>query len=365
MGTLLRKFWQPVAASTDVEPGKATMVNTMHQWFTLYRGETGEPHLVAQRCAHRGTELRVGWVEGDCIRCFYHGWKYDPTGQCVEQPAEEKSFAHKIRIEAHPAHEYAGLIWAYLGEGEPPPFPRRYELEREGVSWVMVQVWPCNWFQQVENSIDASHVSFVHREGLFGQVVTEAPPKLECEETEFGIIQRAIRPGNNVRVSDWQFPNCNHVVVPRANDAHSGGWVDLFNWKVPIDDDHTRTFIIRSVAATGESKHKLEEWATTRGNYDPSEHHDELFRKYMPDDQANLIAAQDYIAQVAQGPIVDRSAERLGNTDAGIILLRKLFTRELEAIKAGQPTKHWRQRYEPADLPVPPGISKEPVPLPV
>ncbi|HLY67695.1 MAG TPA: Rieske 2Fe-2S domain-containing protein, partial [Chloroflexota bacterium] len=89
MGVLLRRFWQPVAASSDVEAGKATQIHLFNEYFTLYRGEGGEPHLVAQRCAHRCTELRVGWVEGDCIRCFYHGWKYDGTGQCVEQPAEE------------------------------------------------------------------------------------------------------------------------------------------------------------------------------------------------------------------------------------------------------------------------------------
>src|SRR6266542_3694406 len=70
--------------------------------YTLYRGEEGQVHLVDFRCAHRGTQLSTGWVEGDCIRCFYHGWKYDGAGQCVEQPAEDAGFASKVRIRSYP-----------------------------------------------------------------------------------------------------------------------------------------------------------------------------------------------------------------------------------------------------------------------
>ena len=54
--------------------------------------------MVGFRCAHRQTQLSVGWVEDDCIRCRFHGWKYESSGQCVEQPAEQESFAEKIRI---------------------------------------------------------------------------------------------------------------------------------------------------------------------------------------------------------------------------------------------------------------------------
>src|SRR6266702_2722348 len=141
MGKLLRSFWQPVALASAVAAGKAIGIHILNEELTLYRGESGEPHLVGKRCAHRGTELRAGWVEGDCIRCFYHGWKYDPTGQCIEQPAEEESFARKIKIAGYPVHDYAGLLLAYLGEGEPPPLPRRAELERGyGVQWLVTQV---------------------------------------------------------------------------------------------------------------------------------------------------------------------------------------------------------------------------------
>ncbi len=114
-GRYLRRFWQPVYHAFDLPPGHAKPVRIMSEDFTLYRGEGGAPHLVAFRCAHRGTQLSTGWVEGDCIRCFYHGWKYDQTGQCVEMPAEDPSFPPKVKIASYPTREYLGLLWAYLG----------------------------------------------------------------------------------------------------------------------------------------------------------------------------------------------------------------------------------------------------------
>src|SRR5918995_1602966 len=88
-GRFMRSFWHPIYRSKDLPAGRRVPVKIMGEEFTLYRGESGVAHLLAHRCAHRGTQLSVGRVEGDCIRCFYHGWKYESSGQCVEQPAEE------------------------------------------------------------------------------------------------------------------------------------------------------------------------------------------------------------------------------------------------------------------------------------
>jgi 5,5'-dehydrodivanillate O-demethylase len=79
-GRYLRGFWQPVAVAADLAPGTAQAVRVLGEEFALYRGQGGTPFLVDQRCAHRGAQLSVGWVEDDCLRCFYHGWKYDSSG---------------------------------------------------------------------------------------------------------------------------------------------------------------------------------------------------------------------------------------------------------------------------------------------
>src|SRR5581483_10217255 len=147
-GRFMRTFWQPVYVARELDPGRAVLVRVMGADFTLYRGESGSWHLLGPNCAHRGTQLSTGWVEGDCLRCFYHGWKYDASGQCVEMPAEAPRFPPKVKIKSYPAQSYAGLIFAYLGEGEPPPMWRFVELDRDyGVKWTETKVWPCNWFQ--------------------------------------------------------------------------------------------------------------------------------------------------------------------------------------------------------------------------
>ena len=107
-GTLMRRFWHPIHRAEELRAGQAKPIEIMSERFTLYRGESGTPHLVDFRCPHRGAQLSAGWVEGDSIRCMYHGWCFDSAGQCIEQPAEEKPFAKKIRIGSYPTQEYLG-----------------------------------------------------------------------------------------------------------------------------------------------------------------------------------------------------------------------------------------------------------------
>ena len=160
-GRYMRMFWQPVYLADDLPAGRTKPIRIMSEDFTLYRGESGQPHLMAFRCAHRGTQLSTGWVEGDNLRCFYHGWTYDGSGQCVEQPAEPEPFCSRIKIRSYPVREYLGLIWAYLGEGEPPPFRRVPQLEAEDELCIAGtigggRVLPFNYVNNMEN--DPGHV---------------------------------------------------------------------------------------------------------------------------------------------------------------------------------------------------------------
>src|SRR6266545_6618459 len=102
-GRYLRTFWQPVHRAEDLPVGRAVPIEIRGEPLTLYRGDSGQAHLTAFRCAHRGTQLSTGWVEGDSIRCFYHGWTYDASGQCVEQPAEPEPFCSRIKIRSKTA----------------------------------------------------------------------------------------------------------------------------------------------------------------------------------------------------------------------------------------------------------------------
>ena len=357
MGILLRSFWQPISPASTVMPGQAKVLKIMGQDFTLYRGETGTAHLVDARCAHRRTLLHTGWVQGDEIRCIYHGWKYDGTGQCTQAPAETSEFARKVRIGGYPLKEYGGLIFAYLGKGAPPDFdlPRKDVLETgSAVMIARTEVWPCNWFQLVENSLDAVHVSFVHHAGTvgpFGEAVSNAIPQLEYQETDAGIRQTATRGEKNVRISDWTFPNYNHIVIPTPG---GGTWMDVCVWRVPIDMDKTLRIGVYAVNSDdSEERRRFTEYMNTFGGYDPAQNHEALFdnRAYPEDKLIQLTSAQDYVAALGQGALPDRSRERLGNSDAGIVMLRRLFWRELDATRNGQATKKWKRIDQLGELP--------------
>ena len=182
MGTLLRKFWHPIALSKSVAPGQSREVRILSEDLALFRGESGVPHLLVNKCAHRLTKLHSGWVEGDTLRCIYHGWRYDAKGQCVERPAERAGSHGSIRVTSYPVHEYCGVIFAYLGEGEPPEFdlPRKPKFEQAGMLHFQRQeIWPCHWLQHAENSLDAVHVSFAHqmgKVGVFGNTIKSDIP---------------------------------------------------------------------------------------------------------------------------------------------------------------------------------------------
>ena len=364
MGRLLRNYWQPVALSADVPAGEAIAVRIMSEDLTLYRGQGGRPHLVAGRCAHRGTTLSVGWVEEDCIRCFYHGWKYDAAGRCVEMPAEADSFAAKIRIAAYPVEEFAGLVFAYMGEGQPPSLPRLPELCRGyGVQWAFKMIWPCNWFQRVENAFDPWHAPFTHRRGSPTHTTFLGSGEgiaFDTEETDWGLRFTAVRGGNNKRITEFLWPNASHIMTSGPDPTQP--WLDDVFWTVPVDDEHTLRINIFSAPYDGAAAEHLRGVAEVQHAYDPAAHHDQLFRKQFPE-SISVIQAQDYVAQVGQGTIVDREAEHLGTSDRGVIALRKVFRRELDALRASKTGKAWQPREGFARLPVPPGVPFAPDPV--
>jgi 5,5'-dehydrodivanillate O-demethylase len=359
MGKLLRKFWHPIALVDDLPRGKAQALRILSEDLTLYRGQSGRPYLVGGRCAHRCTVLHTGVIQGEQIRCMYHGWRYDGTGLCTDIPAEKQPRTRPIKIAGYPVHEYCGVIFAYLGEEPAPAFdlPRKDVLEEQGRSFIPYRsVWDCNWFQHVENSLDAVHVSFAHlwgSVGEFGSSVTASIPDLSYSETPAGIRQVATRPNNNVRISDWTFPNNNHVVAPPA--IKGDPWVHISAWPTPIDDTSTARFVIYSVETTDPAK-----LATMKAQYDldysPMHHYDELFHQGVIAgvNEAGLQNAQDYVAVRGQGVICDRSQENLSTSDAGVAFLRRIFLRELEAIRLGRPTKQWSRLEHAEHLEAPP-----------
>ena len=352
-GRFLRMFWQPVCCSYELTAGRPLPIRILGEEFTLYRGESGQPHLVGSRCAHRGTQLSVGWIEGECIRCFYHGWKYDGTGQCVEQPAEGESFADKIRIPGYPVEEYIGLIFAYLGEGEPPPLPRYPRFESAAISLDVAGIRRiCNYFNNIDNSLDSVHVRFVHsrhRDSVDDKVVL-GDPVITVEETEWGVKRYVKYPNGKDVTFFFGMPNINfingQVVDPVIKRA------DVIVFKVPVDDENHIHFEVRAIPLTGEQGR---EWIEERRELRAQAEKDrpELVRRILAGklhlndvdpNRVDFVMVEDEVAQTGQGAIAVRCNEHLGRSDRGVFLLRKIWERELKNLAEGRPIKQWSYR---------------------
>jgi 5,5'-dehydrodivanillate O-demethylase len=352
-GRYLRMFWQPICCSYELAAGQALPIRIMGDDFTLYRGDSGTPYLVGPRCAHRGTRLSVGSVEGECIRCFYHGWKYDGSGQCNEQPAEEQSFAAKVRIPGYPVQEYIGLIFAYVGEGEPPPLPRYAKFESPDISLDVAGLRRiCNYFNNIDNSLDNAHVRFVHqrhRDSSQDHVVL-GDPIISVEESEWGIKRYVKYPDGKDLTFFFGMPNINfingQVVDPVIKRA------DVLVFKVPVDDESHIHFEVRAIALTGE---RGRAWIEERRQMRAKAERDrpELVRAILAGKlrlsdvdpkRIDFVMLEDEVAQTGQGVIADRGKEHLGRSDRGVFLLRKIWERELLKLAEGRPVKIWVYR---------------------
>lgn len=357
-GRYLRSFWQPVYRAKDLAAGEAVPLRIMSEDFTLYRGESGKPHVLAFRCAHRGTQLSAGWVEDDCIRCFYHGWKYDPSGQCVEQPGEDAVFKSKIKIRSYPTEEYLGLIFAFLGDGAAPPLPHYSDLDAGGIVDVLLsEEWPCNYFNRLDNLGDPVHVPFTHRESRSRiGVDVVVPDQLVAQENDVGIKLTRNLPSGKSEARYILMPNMNHLRHPLkikgliAKQLGEGS-VDRFLWRVPIENDRCLGLGVDVVHLEGEdAKKKFIELSKETEQAGPS--HVELGERVLHGkakiknltgaDNYELTRIEDYVAQVGQGAMADQNNFHLGRNDAVVILFRKIWERELRALSEARPTKQWK-----------------------
>jgi phthalate 4,5-dioxygenase oxygenase subunit len=166
MGNLIRRYWVPVLLSSEiVEPdGPQVRVTILGERLLAFRDTKGRVGLVSEFCRHRGASLFLGRNEECGIRCSYHGWKYDITGQCVELPSTPDA-ASQVSITAYPCIERAGIVWAYMGPKDKQPSPQEIEwcLLPDSHRFISKRLQECNYLQAFEGGIDSSHVAWVHR----------------------------------------------------------------------------------------------------------------------------------------------------------------------------------------------------------
>ena len=342
MGELFRRYWHPVAALSQIEGKHTLAVKILGEPLVLYRDLQGRYGLIEPQCPHRRMSFLYGVPEERGLRCAYHGWLFDETGRCLDQPYEEtedpeSAFKEKVKIKAYPVEELGGLLFAYLGP-RPAPLLPRWEIfvRRDAQRDIGAAVVPCNWLQIMENSVDPVHVEWLHqsfsgyvldrlgREEEKGQRLKHV--KIGFDVFEHGIIKRRILEGETEADEDWVvghpliFPN---ILLSGSTRRPT------FQIRVPVDDTHTLHWWYTCYVRPGET-------------IPPARIPFYEVPVPAPDGQGqpqwsvlDNNSGQDITAWITQGEIADRSGENLGLSDKGVILYRKLLNEQIARLEHG------------------------------
>jgi phenylpropionate dioxygenase-like ring-hydroxylating dioxygenase large terminal subunit len=338
MGELLRRYWHPVGLSTDAG-STPRAIRALGEDLILFRDGKGQAGLVHARCCHRGTTLYYGRVEEAGIRCCYHGWLFDVEGRCLDQPCEPEGGKHRDRVRQpwYPVEERYGLVFAYMGPPEKKPRLPSYECLEALEEGEMVeaddssigsgggQIVPCNWMQHYENLPDAFHVPILH--GVFSgaQFVAQMGimPKVRWELSEIGVTTHSARKLEDgrihYRISEAVLPTLRVIPNPRVAQYCR---VEAIGWILPIDDTHFRIYVagrVREKGELGRSRSRM---------------NGKLWKDLTPEEHQRYPG--DYEAMVGQGPITLHSEEHLATSDQGVVMLRRLVQRQLDAIASGR-----------------------------
>jgi phenylpropionate dioxygenase-like ring-hydroxylating dioxygenase large terminal subunit len=381
-GEMLRHYWHPVALIDEfnpqldprmaIRPVKA--VRLLGQDLVLFKNAQGQFGLLDRDCPHRGADLAFSRNEGDGLRCPFHGWKFDITGQCLETPAEPQGsvLCTRIKQRNYPVQERSGILFAWMGpEGStPPPLPAIDCFQAPGThTFAFKGLWHCNWLQAFEVGIDPAHASFLHRffndaslEDTYGKQFRGASageidgekwpmtrvmrefdqPDIAYTEKAYGLQLTTLRHMTDklthVRITNALFPNT--FVIPLSET------MTITQMHVPVDDTHTYWYAVFTSFADPVNKDamrnqrleavSLPDYIPKSGRhnnwgFNPEEQMTRTFLGMGEDD----INVHDQWACESMGAIQNRTREHLGTSDKVIIANRRMLAKAIDDVAAG------------------------------
>lgn len=367
-GNLLRRYWQPAALVEELAGNRPVKpVRLLGENLVLFRDDRGRYGLVDRHCPHRGADLAFGRLEHGGLRCSFHGWLFDVEGRCLETPAEpdDSPLCRNIRHRAYPVQARNGILFAYLGPGEPPAFPHMdCFVAPDAYTFAFKGLIDCNWLQALEVGIDPAHASFLHRffddedpAAGYGRqfrgtstdsdmpttkVLREFPrPQIEVEPTDYGMriisLRRISDANTHVRVTNLLFPNA--FVIPMSNE------MTITQWHVPIDDMRNYWYAIFTSFGKPVDKdemrrqrlelYELPDYVPRKNKsndygFDPHEQEHATYTGMGAD-----INVHDQWAVESMGPIQDRTREHLGQSDKAIVAYRRMLRRAIDDAASG------------------------------
>ncbi|MCA1646873.1 MAG: Rieske 2Fe-2S domain-containing protein [Chloroflexi bacterium] len=355
-GELMRRYWHPISPAVDLDINPVRRVRILGEDLTLYRDRQGQLGLIGKRCPHRAVDLQYGIPEDEGLRCPYHGWMFDGTGQCIEQPLEppDSTFKDRIRLPGYRVEEMGGLIWAYLGP-QPAPLLPRWDLfvRPDGFRQIVAHRLPCNWLQVMENRGDRGHGVYTHGR-LFqyalerqGRLTTDpaarynaamkqhndrarrgAYMKLQPIFNEYGFTKAHMDSDKSEEESRFWNVGSHCVMFPYTlgDDGPREAIRHSYQIGVPVDDTHTwHMQYFCYVFPEG-----VEAPEQSRVPYAEVPLRDENGEHIL-----DYVLGQDMVAWYAQGEITDRTEEHLATSDTIVIAYRKLLREQIEVVRQG------------------------------
>jgi phthalate 4,5-dioxygenase len=361
MGKLFRSYWMPALLAEELPSNDCppVRVKLLSERLLAVRDSDGRYGLIDEFCAHRGVSLWFGRNEQCGIRCPYHGWKYDVTGQCVDVPSEpeESGYAKKIKLKSYPLIKIGDVLWTYMGPADKePPHPEwEFALVPPEQTFTSKRLQESNWLQAMEGGIDSSHVSFLHSGSLNTDPLfkgskgnqynlNDKKPVFEVVEQPGGLYIGARRNAEEGkyywRITPWVMPSFTMVPPRGDHPIHGHFWI-------PIDDENcwAWSFDYHPVRAlTGDERQAMIDGKGIHvryvpGTYRPLANKDNDYLMDRDAQRAGItysgvegIAMQDASLQESMGPICDRTKENLVSTDNGIIMARHRLMKAARAL---------------------------------
>lgn len=340
-GNMMRRYWHPIAGIDEFTDTSTRRVRLLGEDLVLFKDKQGKFGLIAELCPHRRVSLAYGIPTDEGIRCPYHGWHFNAQGQCIDQPNEtaESTFKDKVTTPAYAVEELGGMLFAYLGP-EPRPLLPRFDGFVIGPAIRMIgkAVIPANWLQIMENSVDQVHTEWLHgqlyeylkeKEGVKVSI-SKKHLRIGFTEFEHGIIKKRLLEGQSEDCDDWRIGHPLVFPTMLAVGYASPSWgMYAFQIRTPIDDTHTlHIWYTAYVPPPGKE--------VAQRLYERVPVYDVPYLNKQGEYALDMIDAQDIMAWITQGPIADRSKEKLGSTDQGLAILRRMVHRELKKVERGE-----------------------------
>jgi phthalate 4,5-dioxygenase oxygenase subunit len=350
MGALFRSYWLPALLADELpEPDCAPVrVKLLGERLVAFRDTRGRLGLIDEFCAHRGVSLWFGRNEESGIRCPYHGWKYDVSGQCVDLPSEP-AMCRDIKLKSYPAIERGGMVWAYLGPSDRLPSEPAYEWTRvpPPQRYISKRLQETNYLQAMEGALDSIHSGFLHRYSVaddpllkrdpesLAMLLGDRRPKIVPRDSPAGLYVATRRDVGTDRyywrVTQWLMP-CFSFFPPYGDNPYGG------HAFVPIDDEHCWTFSIDYHPARALTKEERDAAHSGKGihvrliedSFIPlaNKRNDYLIDRDAQKAKKTFsgvlgVGVQDAAIQESMGAIQDRGREHLVSSDNGIVKTRK------------------------------------------